>query len=92
MLLCVSPEPFGRKVRAGMEWRANTVENKEWEAQLNRMLKKGIGLYLEKKPSTPEEIANACSVCEEGSAYMPDFVLDEDGSLKEVRYDKVKFR
>lgn len=62
-----------------------------WENHLERMREKGVGLYLEGRPSTPEEIASVCSVCEDNS-YMPDFVLDDAGSLREIRYDKILYR
>lgn len=58
---------------------------------LDYMEKKGVSLYLDGKPSSPEEIANRFCVNED-MVYMPDFVMDDDGTLKEVRYDKVMDR
>ena len=41
--------------------------------------------------ASPEEIARKFFVSED-AVYMPDFVTDTDGKLREVRYDKVKYR
>jgi hypothetical protein len=51
----------------------------------------GIALYLEGRPATPDEIANHC-VGESDALYMPDYIMDEKGKLKEIRYDKVVYR
>lgn len=47
----------------------------------------GVTLFLDGKPSTPEEIAGRCLA--EDVIYMPDYVLDDHGMLQELRYDKV---
>lgn len=60
---------------------------KVWEKRLGTMKRQGVSLYLEGRPSTPGEIVKAC--VKEESSYMADFVLDEKGLLKELRYDKV---
>jgi len=49
----------------------------------------GITLYLNGKAATPEEIAVCCVNDSPKSMYMPDYVLDDKGKLKEIRYDKV---
>ena len=56
---------------------------------LAQMEREGVGFYLDGKPSHPEEIVHRCCVCED-TVYMPDFVTDETGRLKEVRYEEVK--
>mgnify|MGYP006925652354 FL=1 len=38
-----------------------------------------------------EEIARKFFVNED-TVYMPDLVTDEDGTLREVRYDRVEYR
>ena len=48
-------------------------------------------MYLEGSPASPEEIARRFFVCED-AVYMPDFVMDEQGRLREVRYDKIEYR
>ena len=61
------------------------------EEHLRKMHNKGVNLYLEDRPASPEEIARKFFVSED-DVYMPDFVTDTDGKLREVRYDKVKYR
>ena len=60
-----------------------------WEKLLRQMEKEGVSFYLNGKRSRPREIINKCCVCEK-AVYMPDFVMDEEGNLQEVRYDEVK--
>ncbi|MCL2052648.1 MAG: hypothetical protein FWG91_13120 [Lachnospiraceae bacterium] len=48
---------------------------------------KGIILYLDGKLATPDEIAYRC--INDKAAYMPDYIMDDKGTLKEIRYDKV---
>ena len=66
-----------------------TLTREAWEATLAQMEREGVGFYLDGKPSHPEEIVHRCCVCED-TVYMPDFVTDETGRLKEVRYEEVK--
>ena len=61
------------------------------EKHLREIHSKGVTLYLEDRPASPEEIAQKFFVSED-TVYMPDFVTDTDGKLREVRYDKVKYR
>lgn len=60
-----------------------------WTKLLEQMEREGVGFYLNGKKSRPHEIITKCSVCEK-AVYMPDFVMDEEGNLQEVRYDEVK--
>ena len=47
-------------------------------------------LYFEGRISSPEEITIRC--CQEhGAVYMADYVLDDSGQLRELRYDRVNF-
>lgn len=62
----------------------NYIEMKE---ELSRIHQTGVELYLDGLPSTPDAIAMQC-VKEEG-VYMADYVLNDEGHLKELRYDKV---
>ena len=52
---------------------------------------KGIDLYLEGKPASPDKIARQFYVRED-TVYMPDFVTDEQGRLTQVRYDRIRDR
>lgn len=56
--------------------------------ELEYASRQGIHLYLDGMPTSPEIIATRC-VKEDGS-YMADYVWDEGGDLKELRYDKIK--
>ena len=55
--------------------------------ELQKTVEKGTLLYLNGNLSTPLQIAQHC--VKEDGAYMPDYVFDEAGRLKEVRYDKI---
>ena len=66
-------------------------DEKKLERHLREIYSKGVDLYLEGEPASPEEIARKFFVNED-TVYMPDFVTDEDGTLREVRYDRVEYR
>lgn len=55
--------------------------------RLETIRQKGIALYLNGCSATPDEIANCC--VNEDTVYMPDYVIDETGMLREIRYDKI---
>jgi len=57
------------------------------KCRLENIYSKGIELYLDGKPMSPAGIVE--HFVHEESVYMPDFVLDEDGVLTQIRYDKV---
>ncbi len=62
------------------------AKSRRLQDQLEVASKDGTLIYLAGKLSTPEEIAQSRSVCEE-ITYMPEFVVvDESGVLKEVWY------
>ncbi len=54
---------------------------------LEQMRQKGVKLFVDGEAALPGEIA-AKAVCE-GSAYMADYVLGENGAIEQVRFDKV---
>ena len=56
--------------------------------ELREYRNKQVNLYLEGRDSTPQEIANACVVMEEGS-YMREYVGNEDGIIIEIRFNKI---
>ncbi len=62
-------------------------EEQAFKKKLENISKSGVCLFLEGEPATPKQIAERC-VCEE-SVYMADYVIDETGALKELRYDRV---
>ncbi|MCM1126397.1 MAG: hypothetical protein NC429_07980 [Lachnospiraceae bacterium] len=59
-------------------------------SRLERMERAGVKLYLNGAPSTTEYILRRC--VREGTVYMPDYVTDRDGNVKEIRYDRVRRR
>lgn len=70
------------------------MRKKDNSAQIMRMrleniVQSGVSLYLDGKEASPQDIAKLYAVRED-IAYMPDYVTDENGVLREVRYDKIK--
>lgn len=55
--------------------------------KLEQVQSTGVSLFLEGEPATPAVIAEKC-VCE-NMIYMADYVLDDNGILKELRYDRI---
>ena len=56
--------------------------------ELSKAANEGAVLYINDKIAPPEIIAECCM--EEAAVYMPDYVMDERGTLKEIRFDKIK--
>lgn len=65
------------------------TQKAEMYSMLRHAENKGVCLYLEGEKASPGEIVNRYCLNEE-SIYMPDYVLDEKGELKELRYDKIE--
>lgn len=65
----------------------NKVDSVSLRAQLSVLEKAGIKLYLNGVPSNTEYIVQNC--VREDTVYMPDYITDEKGNIKEVRYDKI---
>lgn len=63
------------------------TEEQRLKEKLENVRKSGVRLFLEGKPASPEDIADKC-VCE-NAIYMADYVLDDEGRLKELRYDRI---
>lgn len=49
-----------------------------------------VDIYVDGHPATRDEADAICKVCEHYS-YMADYVMDDNGFLKEIRYDKVSY-
>lgn len=60
------------------------------KSQLEHMERTGVKLYLNGVPSTTDYIIENC--VREDTVYMPDYVTDGDGRLKEIRYDLISGR
>jgi hypothetical protein len=56
---------------------------------LKSISEQGVKLYIDGKLATADEITRRC-VNEKKTAYMADYVLDNEGNLAEIRYDRVK--
>lgn len=57
------------------------------KSRLEQLEKEGVKLYLNGAPSTTEYIVNNC--VNEDTVYMPDYVTDRCGKIKEIRYDRI---
>lgn len=53
---------------------------KKWEAA-------GIRLYMDGAPTSSEYIERNC--VKEDTLYMPDYITDKEGKIKEIRYDRI---
>ncbi len=59
----------------------------ELEYQLNIMRKRDLKIYMDNQQVTLEEALTRC--VQERTVYMPDYVLDENGILEQVRFDRI---
>lgn len=66
------------------------ANNNALKSRLEQLEKEGIKLYLNGVPSTTEYIVNNC--VNEDTVYMPDYVTDGHGKIKEIRYDRISFK
>ena len=57
------------------------------KSQLENLERQGIKLYLNGAPSNTDSIVKNC--IREDTIYMPDYVTDENGEIREIRYDKI---
>ncbi len=55
--------------------------------QMEQVQEKGVLIFVDDEPASPEEVALRC--VQEQTVYMPDYVLNEKGGLKEVRFDRI---
>ncbi len=55
--------------------------------RLRKMENAGVRLYLDGMPASSKKIARQC--VKEDSLYMPDYVTDNEGKIKEIRYDRI---
>jgi len=57
--------------------------------RLEGTVQNGTDLYLDGRKVSAAELAWTCCVNEE-AVYMPDYVMRADGSLAQLRYDRVR--
>lgn len=55
--------------------------------QLQKVQERGVGLYVDNLPASPDEVA--CKCVQEQTVYMPDYVLNDMGILEQVRFDRI---
>ncbi len=55
--------------------------------QLQEVQERGVGLYVDNRPASPDEVA--CICVQEQMVYMPDYVLNDMGILEQVRFDRI---
>lgn len=56
--------------------------------RLEKLEREGIKLFLNGVPSTTDYIVETC--INEETVYMPDYVTDECGKVREIRYDRIR--
>ncbi|MBR5800998.1 MAG: hypothetical protein IKY23_13160 [Lachnospiraceae bacterium] len=60
------------------------------DERLRSMEHAGVRLYLDGLPVSSEKIAHNC--VREEAMYMPDYVTDDEGRLREIRYDRISLK
>lgn len=56
--------------------------------QLGSRQKRSLEVYIDNELTTLEEALTRC--VQERTVYMPDYVLDENGVLEQLRFDKIE--
>lgn len=73
-------------------WKVAKLESarKEMQTLLNQMQNRGVELFVDGITVSPGEAV--AQTVNEDSPYMADYVLGENGSLRQVRFDRVTSR
>jgi len=66
----------------------NEKQLEELILELESYRYKGAVIHLSGRESTPFGVAKAIQVNEEG-CYMRDYITDEEGTIKEIHFDKI---
>ena len=61
---------------------------KDMLERLEQMSRSGVALFMDGKAVRPAEAVSRA--VREDSPYMADYVLDSEGTIEQVRFDKVK--
>lgn len=80
---CQNPKRMGEELKEYAKYEP-------LKSQLEQMERTGVKLYLNGVPSTTDYIIENC--VREDTVYMPDYVTDKEGKLKEIRYDLISGR
>ena len=72
--------------------KTDAMENakKRMLLHLEEMSRSGVRLFVDGRAVLPAEAVSRA--VREDSPYMADYVLDSDGAIEQVRFDKVKYR
>ncbi len=65
----------------------NDISSASLKEQLEKWEDAGIRLYLYGTPTSSESIEKNC--VNEDMLYMPDYITDKEGRIKEIRYNKI---
>lgn len=65
------------------------VERQKLLVELENIKDRGIMIFLDGVPSSPSAVTDVLCV-KEGDSFMRDYVTDEKGVLRELRFDKVE--
>ena len=65
----------------------NDISSASLKEQLEKWEDAGIRLYLDGTPNSSESIEKNC--VNEDMLYMPDYITDKEGRIKEIRYNKI---
>lgn len=63
------------------------ISSASLKEQLEKWENAGIRLYLDGTPTSSESIEKNC--VNEDMLYMPDYITDKEGRIKEIRYNKI---
>ena len=65
----------------------NDISSASLKEQLEKWEDAGIRLYLDGTPTSSESIEK--NWVNENLLYMPDYITDKEGRIKEIRYNKI---
>lgn len=60
---------------------------KKMKSDLRRSLKQGALLYMDGRLAAPSQISD--SLVRETGNYMADYIMDDAGHVREIRYDRI---
>ncbi len=70
---------------------SNEVEKQGLLIELESIQSRGITIFIDGIPSSPLTVTDALYV-NDSDSFMRDYVMDEKGEWKELRFDRVKDR
>jgi len=65
------------------------AEERHYLEGIKRLEQKGIPVYIDGKEAIEEDWGKIFEIHEDGAFYMCDYVSTEDGTLKEIHFDRV---